>query len=218
MEIEKRYIVKKIPTQIENRETFLSDVDWKNATKLVDFLYPWQNKQDHGTEFMALYDSDNLYLRYVVSDRNILTFRHTDEKMEVVYGDRVEVFFTSDAKLNEYYCLEIDPNGRVLDYSAAHYRKFDRSWSWPIEQLSVQTNMSENGYIVDVTINLESLRHLGLISKNRLRAGIFRADCVELAPDLEQKSKIDWISWVDPKTETPDFHVPTAFGVLQFEE
>lgn len=218
MEMEKSYLVKKISRQTENKGAFLSNTDWENAIKLVDFQLPWQDKQDRGTEFMALHDADNLYLRYVVLDGNILTYRRTDRKMEVVLGDRIEIFLAADTALDQYYCLEIDPNGRVLDYSATHYRKFDMDWGWPDQQLSVQTDLSENGYLVDVTIGLESLRRLGLISKNRLRAGIFRADCMELAPGLGQKSKIEWISWVDPKTKKPDFHVPTSFGILELEE
>jgi len=27
----------------------------------------------------------------------------------------------------------------------------------------------------------------------------------------------DWISWCDPGGEVPDFHVPSAFGILEFE-
>jgi hypothetical protein len=25
----------------------------------------------------------------------------------------------------------------------------------------------------------------------------------------------EWMSWVDPKTEEPDFHVPTSLGLLE---
>jgi hypothetical protein len=27
-----------------------------------------------------------------------------------------------------------------------------------------------------------------------------------------------WMAWVDPKTEEPDFHVPTSFGWLEIVE
>ena len=27
-----------------------------------------------------------------------------------------------------------------------------------------------------------------------------------------------WMSWIDPKTEQPDFHVPTSLGWLEFSK
>ena len=48
-----------------------------------------------------------------------------------------------------------------------------------------------------------------------LQAGLFRAEFSHgdgNSPVIE-----DWIAWVDPGGETPDFHVPSAFGVLEFE-
>ena len=42
--------------------------------------------------------------------------------------DRVELFFSNLTTLSEYYCIEIDPLGRILDYSAKHNRKFDENW------------------------------------------------------------------------------------------
>jgi len=26
----------------------------------------------------------------------------------------------------------------------------------------------------------------------------------------------DWMSWVDPQVASPDFHVPTSFGVIHW--
>jgi hypothetical protein len=26
-----------------------------------------------------------------------------------------------------------------------------------------------------------------------------------------------WVTWAEPQTERPDFHVPSAFGVLELE-
>jgi len=40
-------------------------------------------------------------------------------------NDRVELFFAKQAALNDYWCIEIDPSGRVHDYHAKHCRKFD---------------------------------------------------------------------------------------------
>ena len=43
----------------------------------------------------------------------------------------MEVFFARDAALSRYFCVELDPLGRVHDYAASLYRKFDSSWNCP---------------------------------------------------------------------------------------
>ncbi len=40
-----------------------------------------------------------------------------------------------------------------------------------------------------------------------------------LGRQLEGPPPIEaWMSWVDPKTEEPDFHVPTSLGWLEIVE
>ena len=41
--------------------------------------------------------------------------------VNVVCEDRVELLFALDEELAEYFCLEIDPLRRVLDYRDSHY-------------------------------------------------------------------------------------------------
>jgi hypothetical protein len=49
-----------------------------------------------------------------------------NDKLEVVNSERVEIFFRKDEALTPYYGLELDANGRVLDYEAEYHRKFNR--------------------------------------------------------------------------------------------
>ena len=70
----------------------------------------------------------------------------------------------------------------------------------------------ENGYLVEGSIPLKTLGSLNLIQPGedkRILTGLFRGEFSHGAGDtIEQR----WISWVTPKSEKPDFHIPSAFG------
>jgi len=207
----KKYFIHKTEDSIESENV------WEKSNLLQDFSLPWKSEKPQETYFRALYDDKHLYLRYDVKDKGILIYSKSGNKDDIINSDRVEIFFRKNEKLDQYYCLEINPNGKVLDYSAEYYRKFDLTWSWPKKHLFVTGNLCLEGYRVDVKISLESLRSLDLLHDNTIEVGIFRGDCIELPAENEKEAKIKWISWIDPKTETPDFHVPSAFGILELE-
>lgn len=37
---------------------------------------------------------------------------------------------SKDPEMKTYYCAEIDPKGKVMDYEAHNYRKFDFNWNF----------------------------------------------------------------------------------------
>jgi hypothetical protein len=113
-----------------------------------------------------------------------------------------------------YYCLEMDATGRVLDYRASYYRKMDYSWEWPNSQFTIKTAKAPDGYTVEIAIGIRSLRELGLLRNKRLLAGLFRAERKSMK---EGTAGLHWISWVNPGSAKPDFHIPAAFGVLVLE-
>ena len=85
----KKYRVSKI----KNNSTPISDANWKEAVILNEFSYPWQHKISNQTRFRALYDNTYLYLRYDVEDDMVQIYTETGKKNDVVYSDRVEIFF-----------------------------------------------------------------------------------------------------------------------------
>ncbi|MFY0650584.1 MAG: carbohydrate-binding family 9-like protein [Cyclobacteriaceae bacterium] len=190
-----------------------SDDSWQHANILDDFSYPWQDDLAPPMTFRALHDRNNFYFKYEVVDPNKFTYVEKNDKMEVVNSERVEIFFQVDEKLETYYCLELDPNERVLDYKASFYRQMQFDWQWPDSALKVKTTCSKSGYELTGQINIQSLRQLGILKGDRIKAGLFRGECTGLEGS---QADLKWISWVDPLTKEPDFHVPSAFGELQF--
>jgi hypothetical protein len=190
--------------------------NWDKAAELTDFTYPWEKEEPPATNFKACYDQNHLHFRFIASGPKPLIYIDTNDKMEVIHSERVELFFRINEKMQPYYCLEMDPNGRVLDYKANHYREFDRSWHWP-DSLSIKTRIEDEnqGYMLQGKISLSVLKQLGLIHNNQIEIGIYRGHCTNLKGN---KATIKWISWVDSKTKHPDFHVPSSFGVLKFQQ
>jgi Carbohydrate family 9 binding domain-like len=188
---------------------------WKNANELTDFIYPWENEKPPLTSFKALHSKDWLYCLYKVKDEHIRVYVAKNEKSEVVSSDRVEIFFKKDDLLSPYYGLELDPLGRIYDYQVEFPRKFNETWSWPAGQLVVKTSRTKDGYLVEIAISKSSLRQLGLLKNKTVQAGLFRAECVEL---VGKEATFKWISWVKPKSATPDFHISSSFGILLLED
>lgn len=192
-----------------------SDPQWQNVSVLSDFSYPWEDETPPLTTFQAVHDEHWIYLLYKVEDTTINIYVDKNEKSDIDASDRVEIFLRVDDKLTPYYGLEIDPKGRIMDYQASYHRKFDFNWSWPKDEIKVKTGTIKNGYTVEVAISKKSLVTLGLLKNNRLEAGIFRGDCTTL---VGNEATIKWISWMKPASDTPDFHIPSAFGFLILKE
>ena len=211
----KTYIVKRVKETPDLKETKVNASFFDGADALSDFSYPWERDVNAPPLiFKAVHDNQWLHFLFCVKDFNIKIHVDKNEKEEVVHGDRVEIFFSKDEALSSYYCLEIDPLGRVYDYHASHYRKFDSRWHWPKGHLGVRAEYYETGYNVSGMISIHSLEDYGLLKNKNIHCGLYRGKCLEV--NLKNE-KMKWISWVSPDSVTPDFHIPSSFGTFQFE-
>ena len=183
--------------------------NWQQAHCLEDFSYPWETDKRTNTSFRALYDDVYFYFHFEVAQAKPISYVKDNNKMEVVKSERVELFFAVDPALATYYCLEMDAMARVLDYKASYYREFDFKWQWPKGEIEVVANQSNSNYVVEGKISLQSLRNLAILKSNEMMVGVYRGECTQLE---DTEATLRWISWVDPKTEKPDFHVPASFG------
>jgi Carbohydrate family 9 binding domain-like len=211
--VNKTYVVKKINEPI-NITGNGDDKRWQQAMKLSDFIYPWETDTPPHTSLKSLHDETWIYFLFEAEDHNINIFVKSNNKREAVRSDRVEIFFKVDDAMKVYYCLEIDPLARVFDCKGEYYRKLDTEWSWPQGQLQVKSYQHDTGYSVELRISKNSLEHLGLLKDHTIHAGLFRADCYQL---IDDDAKFRWISWINPGSSNPDFHIPEAFGELKLE-
>ena len=207
----KEYVVNAIPNNQLSINGKADDGLWEMADILTDFGSPWRDLPVTTTEFRALWDDENLYFMFRVLDTSI----HIDKKgignESINVSDRVELFFRQDDSLTPYYCLEIDPTPRIMDFKAFPNRVFDFNWNWPEKNLIVKSHSDANGFIVEGSISRASLEKLNLIQNSKIETGIFRAKYEKMDASVYEPI---WISWVDPKTETPNFHIASSFGTL----
>lgn len=209
------YVVKRIPANTLHITGKGDNKVWNEANLLTDFSFPWEKVPAPATSFGALWDGEWLYCLWKVVDDSIVTPVIKNNKIEAGASDRVELFMTHDSTLSPYYyCLEMDAAGRTLDYRASFYRKMDYSWRWPANQFFIKTAATEKGYTVETAISIQSLSELGLLQNKCLLAGLFRAE--RKTPEGGMAA-FHWISWVKPHAAQPDFHIPSAFGVLVLE-
>lgn len=204
------YEVKKLAVPLRLRPDSTHSPVWQQALELPAFDYPWRNEVAPATSFRALWDELYFYFLYEVEQDNIQS--NLQSGQPVVTSDRVEIFFRRNAELNPYYSLEMDAQGRLLSTLNTYYRNIDRSWTWPAGHFDRYAGTTEAGYWVKGRISLASLRILGLLPSQSLQAGLFRGEYVYSGQQIVEEK---WISWVPPDTPKPDFHTPSAFGLLK---
>lgn len=206
---------------------------WRQAAVEKRFVFPWKQASAPGTEFRALCDETNLYFAFRVQDADIVVLERLRDEADEVFEDRIEVYLSRDDRMEDYFCFEVDSRGRVFDYRGAYYRRLDTKWQ--LAGLEAKAATLPEGYEIEGRIPLTSLAALGFPPIQpgvKIRCGLYRA---EFSHDrsgraVEQKQSLhnlgrkvegpppieEWMSWVDPRTKEPDFHVPASLGWLEF--
>jgi hypothetical protein len=187
-------------------------VDWSRAVCLNDFRFPWEVTAEAATEFRALHTAERLCFRFDCVDEDLVLGQGATEKERVLGSDRVEIFMTPDLSLNPYFCLEMAPNGDTYGYRARSYREFDDDFQW--QGLELSSRIAGSRYTVEGSLPLSTLRELGVLAPGarQLLAGVYRANFSHLPNGDVRRG---WMSWLDPKTVKPDFHVPSSFGAFE---
>lgn len=188
---------------------------WNKAIVLDDFISPWDSKSPNRIEFKVLWDFEQLFFCFTVYDTEIHIEKKDNSNDSIGNSDRVELFFRPDNTLNPYYCLEIDATARVMDFIAYPDKNFNFDWSWPKNDLLVKSSINKDCFVVEGAIRIASLKQFNLINNNQIEAGVFRA---KYAKGDNGSYEPTWITWVNPVTETPNFHIPSSFGILTLKE
>lgn len=195
----------------------LNDSEWPKEAWENGFAFPWRQCKAPRTEMCCVCDGQSLLFAFRCDDLDlVLRGAVPEEEMTVAQGDRVELFFARDSRLNEYYCMEMSPAGTVLDYRASFYRKFDPSWDCP--GLVLATNTFQDGYVLEGSIPLSTIREMcgkGLAKDTPILVGAYRAEYSHRKGEGPDEA---WISWICPKAEEPDFHTPSSFGAFRLKD
>ena len=205
----KEYQVILVEKQEQNSDEILDFKTWGKANCLTDFCSPWKSDSISKIEFRACWDLENLFFNFRVFDTDIYIDKKDDSIDSIGNSDRVELFFRKDEKLSPYYCLEMDSETRTMDFEAYPDRKFDFNWNWPKDNLHLKASKDEKSFTVEGKISIKSLEELDLIQNNIIETGVYRAKFSKAENGAYEPT---WISWVNPNTETPNFHTASSFG------
>ncbi|WP_166925829.1 sugar-binding protein [Flavobacterium poyangense] len=205
----KEYQVKFIDQKKKNEAADLDFNFWEKANCLTDFCSPWNTDSFSKIEFRALWDFDYLYFNFKVFDGNIYIDQKDDSIDSIGNSDRVELFFRKNEAMSPYYCLEMDTTARVMDFEAYPNHNFDFEWSWPKNELKLKASKESTFFILQGKISISSLKALDLIHNNIIETGVYRA---KFSQNNDAQYEPTWITWVNPGTETPNFHIASSFG------
>ncbi len=170
-----------------------------SSSAAIDGLHaPWDGLED-STLFRCFSDGESFYFFYEVHDPTPTYAERFDGEATVENEDRVEIFFSPGRSMDDYYCAEIDPLGRVLDYSGHYYRDIDYGWNFRTMRLFGQ--LTADGYIVAGKVSKAELRELGCDLEGGFWMGVFRAD-------YHSDMSVNWYSAVATDDISPDFHKP----------
>ena len=226
------YRVRHLPAAAIRVDGRTDEPAWSEAAVERRFQFPWRKEAAPPTEFRAVCNEQHLAFTFRAHDADIVVLETLRDKEDAVFEDRVEMFFAPDDRLRNYFCFEIDSRGRAYDYAGSYCRRFDPRWSFPGLETAAAT--FPGGYVVEGRIPLASLEQLGfprLRPGVTIRCGLYRAEFshdrsgrpVEPKETIHNRGRKSvgqppiehWISWVDPQTPEPDFHVPSSLGRLE---
>lgn len=229
------YRVRRLPHARVRIDGRLDEPEWSQASVERHFIFPWSKAAAPATDFRAFCDEQYLYFAFRVEDADIFVLGKLRDKEDAVFEDRVEMILSRDGQMKNYFCFEIDSRGRTFDYRASYYRQFDPKWK--CKGLRTAASPWDKGYMVEGRIPLTTLMEMGFprpVPGVKILCGLYRA---EFSHDRSGKPVVQretihnrgrklagpppieaWMSWIDPKTPEPDFHVPSSLGRLEIVE
>lgn len=189
---------------------FPSEQAWSAAVP-VTFAADWQGKNPDPaleTEVRVAWTHETLFLRFKARYRVINVFREADNsgrRDQLWDRDVAEAFLQPDpSDPLTYKEFEVSPNGFWIDLNISHGQKSDLG-----SNLRRHVVLDEHNkiWIAQLAIPMTVLVNVFDPAK-KWRANFFRVEGLS-EPRF-------YSAWQPTKTESPNFHVPEAFGVLEF--
>ncbi len=174
------------------------DTDWsgKKTSIVTHARFLWS-----AAGLFALFENDGAGLAADPAPRKDV------DRAKLWSEDCVELFVGPDAKEpRRYYEIELGPLGHFLDLSVDRTvtpAKSDVAWSSGVV-VATKTDAVAHTSTIEARIPAKEVT-AALTASARLAFALYR---------MEGKSPRSYLAWSPTRTPKPDFHVPSAFGVL----
>lgn len=189
-----------------------SDAAWTRASaQTITWDTDWSGKKTSiVTHARVVWAKDALYTLFESDGAglNADPAPRKDVDRPKLYGeDCVELFVGADPKEpRRYYEIEMGPLGHFLDLTVDRTvtpPKSDVAWSSGVV-VATTTDATAHSSTIEAKIPAKEIA-AALVPGARLPFALYR---------MEGKSPRNYLAWSPTRTPKPDFHVPSAFGVL----
>jgi len=185
---------------------------WEQSLPLR-FAHDWKGENGdpaRATEVRLLWTTDTLFVRFLANYRSITVFedaRADGWRDELWKRDVAEVFLQPDPRDPwKYKEFEVSPNGLWIDLDITSGRKEELRSKL---RRRVARDVAAKTWTAELAIPMRSLTP-SFDAKQTWRVNFFRAEG-ETEPRF-------YSAWSPTYSQEPNFHVPEAFGKLQFLE
>jgi alpha-galactosidase len=184
--------------------------EWERAVA-VRFCSDWQGRNpdpERETQVRLLWSQRHLYLRFECRYRELFVFEKADpdgRRNHLWDRDVAEAFLQPDPRRERYYReFEVSPNGMWIDLDIFPGGLKDLKSG--IER-SVELDQQLQVWCAELAIPMRSLIS-SFEPTTTWRANFYRIE--------GSKEPRAYLAWQPTHTPQPNFHVPSAFGYLQF--
>ena len=184
--------------------------EWQQTHPLV-FSADWQGKNSdpaRQTEVRILWSDRTLYLRFECRYRELYVFEDSEpngRRDHLWDRDVAEAFLQPDPSRTRFYReFEVSPNGMWIDLDIFPSGLSDLKSGL---QRSVILDPKAHTWAAELAIPMTALIAQFDPSKT------WRANFYRVEGSREPRA---YLAWQPTHTPTPNFHVPSAFGVLRF--
>jgi uncharacterized protein (DUF362 family) len=162
------------------------------------------------TTVKALWSKDALYIHFFVENTNLFADLAKPQELEregLYKEDCIEIFLSPDPKKPKQYAeIEVGPYGHFFDLWIDQENKISNA-SW---NSGLRAGTSRTAHTASIEVRIPAAEIIqGLKPGARLPLGLYR---------MEGKSPRAYLAWSPPRTEKPNFHIPSAFGTLVVDE
>lgn len=203
----------------------LTDPVWEEVKPILLVDATTGDPPRYATEVRAGWTQDAIHVHYRCEDSDIYNdFRKRDEP--IFDHEVVELFVAAEAASPEkYFEFEVSPynvqwDGRIVNHNdSGAGLGIDSAWNAPSFHSAVvvlpapQKNLPEcSGWVVQFSIGFKDLS----VPDGALRPGdVWRANFLR----IERRPVEQFLAWSPTYKKNPaDFHVPSRFGMLIFDE
>lgn len=187
---------------------------WQNA-EAVYLTKTWSNlkvdKSRHA-EARLVWNKQSLFVRFEASQTEPLIVNSTIDKTRKAIGlwekDVCEIFIAPNvAEPEKYFEFEVAPTGEWIDLAIAWSpEKRETDWNY-------RSNMKVAAEILENKINLTMEIPWTAFGRVPNIGDIWAGNLFRCVGEGETR---DYLAWQPTLTAAPNFHVPTAFGKIEF--